>query len=199
MLRYIDNKLSIQGGNIVDYSKELKDLFLMQQSYATFFSTLNKIQSRGDDYYESLTSRQFMTMVAILHLPEEETTFNNIAKKLGTSKQNINRLVSGIEKRGYVITVPSKRDKRAVNVKITDSGKRVMEECGEKAVYFMADLFKGFSTEELETLWILLKKLYSFDGEEQDGFEEDAADFDIEQNRDNLKTNLLQEFAKRRK
>lgn len=39
-----------------------------------------------------------MTMVAILHLPEEETTFNNIAKKLGTSKQNINRLVSGIEK-----------------------------------------------------------------------------------------------------
>nr|WP_202926447.1 MarR family transcriptional regulator [Bacillus subtilis] len=199
MLRCIDNKLSIQGGNIVDYSKELKDLFLMQQSYATFFSTLNKIQSRGDDYYESLTSRQFMTMVAILHLPEEETTFNNIAKKLGTSKQNINRLVSGIEKRGYVITVPSKRDKRAVNVKITDSGKRVMEECGEKAVYFMADLFKGFSTEELETLWILLKKLYSFDGEEQDGFEEDAADFDIEQNRDNLKTNLLQEFAKRRK
>nr|WP_206695911.1 MarR family transcriptional regulator [Bacillus subtilis] len=199
MLRCIDNKLSIQGGNIVDYSKELKDLFLMQQSYATFFSTLNKIQSRGDDYYESLTSRQFMTMVAILHLPEEETTFNNIAKKLGTSKQNINRLVSGIEKRGYVITVPSKRDKRAVNVKITDSGKRVMEECGEKAVYFMADLFKGFSTEELETLWVLLKKLYSFDGEEQDGFEEDAADFDIEQNRDNLKTNLLQEFAKRRK
>lgn len=82
----------------MDYSKELKDLFLMQQSYATLFSTLNKIQSRGDDYYESLTSRQFMTMVAILHLPEEETTFNNIAKKLGTSKQNINRLVSGIEK-----------------------------------------------------------------------------------------------------
>lgn len=73
-----------------------------------------------------------------------------------------------------------------------------MDECGEKAVYFMADLFKGFSTEELETLWILLKKLYSFDGEEQDGFEENAADFDIEQNRDDLKTNLLQEFAKRR-
>ncbi|RJS57306.1 MarR family transcriptional regulator [Bacillus subtilis] len=182
----------------MDYSKELKDLFLMQQSYATLFSVLNKIQSRGDDYYESLTSRQFMTMVAILHLPEEETTFNNIAKKLGTSKQNINRLVSGIEKRGYVTTVPSKRDKRAVNVKITASGKRVMEECGEKAVYFMADLFKGFSTEELETLWVLLKKLYSFDGEEQDGFEKDAADFDIEQNRDDLKNNLLQEFAKRR-
>ncbi|MCO4850584.1 MarR family winged helix-turn-helix transcriptional regulator [Bacillus vallismortis] len=182
----------------MDYAKELKDLFLMQQSYATLFSVLNKIQSRGDDYYESLTSRQFMTMVAIMHLPEEETTFNNIAKKLGTSKQNINSLINGIEKRGYVTTVPSKRDKRALNVKITDSGQRVMEECGEKAVYFMADLFKGFSTEELETLWVLLKKLYSFDGVGQDGFEEDAADVDAEQNQDHLKTHLLQEFARRR-
>jgi hypothetical protein len=26
--------------------------------------------------------------------------------------------------------------------------------------------------EEMETLWNLLKKLYRFDGEEQDGFEE---------------------------
>lgn len=82
----------------MNFSKELKDLFLMQQSYATLFSVLNKIQSRGDEYYESLTTRQFMTMVSILHLPEEETTFNNIAKKLGTSKQNVNRLVSSIEK-----------------------------------------------------------------------------------------------------
>ncbi|KUP30382.1 MarR family winged helix-turn-helix transcriptional regulator [Bacillus halotolerans] len=182
----------------MNFSKELKDLFLMQQSYATLFSVLNKIQSRGDEYYESLTTRQFMTMVSILHLPEEETTFNNIAKKLGTSKQNINRLVSSIENRGYAVTVPSKRDKRAVNVKITDSGKRVLEECGEKAVYFMADIFQGFSTEELETLWNLLKKLYSFDGEEQDGFEEEARDFEIEQERDDLKIKILQEFAKRR-
>ncbi|PHI49493.1 MarR family transcriptional regulator [Bacillus halotolerans] len=182
----------------MNFSKELKDLFLMQQSYATLFSVLNKIQSRGDEYYESLTTRQFMTMVSILHLPEEETTFNNIAKKLGTSKQNINRLVSSIENRGYAVTVPSKRDKRAVNVKITDSGKRVLEECGEKAVYFMADIFQGFSTEELETLWNLLKKLYSFDGEEQDGFEEDARDFEIEHERDDLKIKILQEFAKRR-
>ncbi|MDG0767335.1 MarR family transcriptional regulator [Bacillus halotolerans] len=182
----------------MNFSKELKDLFLMQQSYATLFSVLNKIQSRGDEYYESLTTRQFMTMVSILHLPEEETTFNNIAKKLGTSKQNINRLVSSIENRGYAVTVPSKRDKRAVNVKITDSGKRVLEECGEKAVYFMADIFHGFSTEELETLWNLLKKLYSFDGEEQDGFEEDARDFEIEQEHDDLKIKILQEFAKRR-
>lgn len=83
----------------MDFSKELKDLFLMQQAYATLFSVLNKIQIRGDEYFEELTSRQFMTIVAILHLPEDETTINNIAKKLGTSKQNVNRLINSIEKK----------------------------------------------------------------------------------------------------
>ena len=183
----------------MDFSKELKDLFLMQQAYATLFSVLNKIQIRGDEYFEDLTSRQFMTIVAILHLPEDETTINNIAKKLGTSKQNMNRLINSIEKKGYLLTEPSKRDRRAVNVKITNLGKRIMEECAEKAIYFMADLFKEFTTEEIETLWNLLKKLYRYDGEQQDGFEETAPEFELEQNREELQARVLQEFSRRRK
>ncbi|MGO0807358.1 hypothetical protein ACTPEF_26285, partial [Clostridioides difficile] len=42
---------------------------------------------------------QYMTILSILHLPEEETTLNNIARKMGTSKQNINRLVANLEKK----------------------------------------------------------------------------------------------------
>jgi hypothetical protein len=36
----------------------------------------------------------------------------------------------------------------------------------------MADIFKDFTKEEIETLWKLLVKLYRFDGVEMDGFEE---------------------------
>ena len=84
------------------YEKELHDLFLMQQVYGTLFSLTNKLQISGDSYFEKLTSRQFMAIVAILHLPQEETTINNIARKLGTSKQNANRMISSLEKTGYV-------------------------------------------------------------------------------------------------
>ena len=109
----------------MEYEKELHDLFLMQQAYGTLFSLINKLQIAGDTYFDGLTSRQFMTIVAILHLPEEETTINNIAQKLGTSKQNANRMVAGIEKLGYVTVVPSPKDKRATNVLLTDMGKMV--------------------------------------------------------------------------
>jgi len=175
-----------------------KALFLIQQIYATIFSLTNKLQIKGDEYCEHLTSRQLMAMIAIIHLAENETTLNNIARKLGTTKQSAKQLITIIENKGYVITVPSQQDKRAVNVKITESGKQVMMECGEKSMTFFANLSKDFSIEEMEILWTLLKKLYRFDGEEQDGFEEEA-DFDIGEDNHEIQTRALKEFERIRK
>lgn len=178
------------------YAKEIKEYSLMQQIYATLFSLANKLQIKGDNQFESLTSRQFMAILAVLHLPEDETTLNNIARKLGTSKQNTNVLITNIEKKGYVITIPSVRDKRAINVKVTELGKQIMLKCGKKAFVFFADVFHDFAEEELETLWNLLKKLYSFDGEEQDGFEEEV-DYKLEVTEDE-QIKAIEEFAKLR-
>lgn len=49
-----------------------------------------------------------MAMVAIAHLPEDETTFNNIARKLGITKQSAKQLITIIENKGYVNVVPSR-------------------------------------------------------------------------------------------
>lgn len=138
--------------------KYANDLFLMNQAYATLFSVTNKLQVKGDQFMQDLTSRQYMAMLAAAHLKEGETTLNNIAKKLGTTKQSVKHLITAIEKKGYVVTVPSEQDKRAVNVKITDIGLQVMMECSERSLKFFADVFQRFTTEELEILWSLLKK-----------------------------------------
>lgn len=151
-----------------------REIFLMEQTYATLFSLANKLQVRGDEYLGNLTSRQYMTMVAIAHLSEGKTTLNNIARKLGSTKQNVKQIVTVMQKKGYVDVIPNTEDRRAVNVIITEIGKQVVYQVSKKGIFFMAQLFKDFSTEELETFWGMLKKLYRFDGEEQDGFEEDS-------------------------
>ena len=174
-----------------------KEMFLMQQTYATLFSLANKIQVKGDKYLELLTSRQYMAMVAIAHLPEDETTLNNIARKLGTTKQSTKQLITIMENKGYVNVVPSKKDKRAVNVIITKNGKEVLLVVAEKGIFFLEDLFKKFSTEELETMWDLLKKLYSFDGEEQDGFEEEG-NLEMDEDNNELQMRVMKEFERRR-
>jgi DNA-binding MarR family transcriptional regulator len=174
-----------------------RELFLMNQIYGTLFSLTNKVQIQGDRNIEKLTSRQFMTMIAIIHLSEDETTINNIARKLGTTKQSVKQLITAIENKGYVVTLPSKIDKRALNIRITELGKKVMKECGIKSMNFMCDLFKDFSIEEMEILWILLKKLYSFDGEEQDGFEENV-NFETTEEQNEEQDIAIKEFLKRR-
>lgn len=156
----------------MDLQLLLKELHFMQQSYATLFSVVNKVQIKGDEYLEVLTSRQHMALIAIAHLPVDHTTLVNIAKKLGTTKQTANKLITSLVKKGYVQTVPSKLDKRSINVEITSEGKTALIACSEKSTYFLADIFKDFTTEEIETLWKLLQKLYRFDGEELDGYEE---------------------------
>lgn len=151
-----------------------RKIFLMEQTYATLFSLTNKIQVQGDKCFGTVTSRQFMAMVAIIHLPKNGATLNNIARKLGTTKQSVKQVIDILENKGYVITVPSKQDRRAVNVVITEAGKQAMVDCNTRGIRFLENMFGGFTAEELETLWSALKKLYRFDGEAMDGFEEEA-------------------------
>ena len=153
---------------------DTRTIFLMEQTYATLFSLANKLQVKGDGYLKHLTARQMMTLLAIIHLPEGEASLNNIARKLGTTKQSVKQLVTLIEGRGYVVTAPSRRDRRAVNVSLTARGNQALAEDNERGLEFFHDLFHEFSPQEMEVLWGLLKKLYRFDGEEQDGFEEEV-------------------------
>jgi DNA-binding MarR family transcriptional regulator len=150
-----------------------RSIFLMQQTYATLFSLANKLQVKGDQYLKHLTSRQLMTMIAIGHLSEGEASLNNIARKLGTTKQSVKQLVSLIENKGFVVTEPSQSDKRAVNVVIAQTGNQALLEYYMLGLKFFDSVFHDFTLEEMEVLWSLLKKMYRFDGEEQDGFEGD--------------------------
>jgi DNA-binding MarR family transcriptional regulator len=152
-----------------------REIFLMEQIYATLFSLANKLQTTGDRYLGELTSRQLMAMIAIAHLPAHDSTLNNIARRLGTTKQSVKQVVSSIEKKGYVTTVPHQTDKRAVNVKITASGTRAILDGGQRGMKLFKMLFKEFSLGEMETLWTLLMKLFRFDGQMQNGFEEETA------------------------
>ncbi|WP_040207679.1 MarR family winged helix-turn-helix transcriptional regulator [Neobacillus jeddahensis] len=185
----------------MDIKLLMKELHFMQQSYATLFSVVNKVQTRGDENLDILTSRQHMALIAIAHLPTESTTLMNIAKKLDTTKQTANKLITSLVKKGYVRTMPSKTDKRSINVEITNEGKKALVTSFEKTTLFLENMFHEFTTDEIETFWRLLQKLYRFDGEDLDGFEEDAnLEFNeqIQSDLDSYQEKVLAKFSKRR-
>lgn len=155
------------------FKKEMQELYLMQQVYATLFCVANKIQSYSDDKLGDISSRQLMTMIAITHLPTEETTLKNIAVMLGTSKQNTNKLLSSLKKNKCIEILSNTKDKRSINVRLTEVGTRLMNKGAEVNIYTLANIFKELSEDDLETFWSLLKKTSQFDGLPYLGFEAD--------------------------
>lgn len=149
-----------------------QDLFFAYQAFAALFSVTNKLQMQGDKYLRDLSIRQVLAVAAIIHLPDGKTTINNIARKLGTTKQSAKQILDIMKKKKYLAIEPNERDKRAVNVTITPQGEPVIKACSERTDEFLADIFHDFTTEDMETLWTLLQKLYRFDGTGQDGYEE---------------------------
>jgi len=143
----------------MNYTKEKSELLLMQQIYSSFMSIAKKIDKQGDKSFKGLTAKQYMVILAVRLSSHDGTTMVNIAKKLGTTKQNINRLIPMLEKKGYVVKSICESNKRAVNIKITDSGLKAMLEYAGIGISFMTDVLNGFTKSEMEALWSLLQKL----------------------------------------
>jgi DNA-binding MarR family transcriptional regulator len=149
-----------------------RSLFFAQQVLTALFSVTNKLQMQGDKFLRDLTIRQILAIPAIVHAPDGKATINHIARQLGTTKQSAKQIVDAMEKKNYLSVAPSEQDRRAVNVTITLEGKQAFRVCSERTDEFLADIFHDFTTEDLEMLCTLLRKLYCFDGTEQDRFKE---------------------------
>lgn len=145
-------------------------MFFTQQMFATLNATYNKLVIEAEKTWEDLTVKQFLTLLGICHI-EENPNYNKIAQKLGTTKQNAKQLVSILERKGYVTVTQSIDDRRSVNVRVTDSAKKTIELSSAQSKAFLEQMGSNLTQDEMEILWKLLMKLYSFDGEEFQGFE----------------------------
>lgn len=146
--------------------------FYLQQIFSTIFYLSNKIQTEGDKLDEQITVRQWMTLLTILHLPEDGANYNQIADMMGYSKQNAKKLVTVLERKGFVTVGKSDTDRRAVCIQVTESCRAFLHDYYDRGNSYLNGMFQDFDENELQTLWILLKKLATYDGSNWLGYEE---------------------------
>lgn len=133
--------------------------YLWQQVASALFAAANKLQMQGDTSLEQLTSRQLMLMIALSHLSAEDSTIINIAKMLGASKQSTAQMVEILKRKKYIVAKPSLKDKRAVNLSLTQEGTRVTLSEFNIGMSMFSDFFKDFSARELEQFLGFLRRL----------------------------------------
>ena len=82
------------------------------------------------------------------------TTLGELARAEQVSAPTITRLVQALEREGLVTRAAHEDDARAVRVRATPKGRRILERGRERRVAELAALLDGLTTIELETLGI---------------------------------------------
>ena len=148
----------------MEYLVDSMEISMRQQIYSILMALARKLDKYVNDSISGLTASQFMAVLAIQQSTNEEITMISVARKLGTTKQNITQLIPVLEKKGYVTRSENPNNKRVVNLAVTDSGLNAMMSYAGASAALMSDVFDGFTEREIETLLHLLRKLHSYDG-----------------------------------
>lgn len=119
----------------------------------------NKITQFGDFILPDITFKQWFLLIMISKMELQEKNINSIAEFVGTTRQNVKKMLIPLESKGYVIIKRSRNDARALKVELTEKTYRYFSENDEPTARETNKLFSSFSVEEIDSLACTLKKL----------------------------------------
>ncbi len=140
--------------NIDDLNKKFSGSTENQRKaiFSTLFIAGNRLQTLFDHHIPEVSLKQFM-LLSIVRQSEEQLTFTQLGSLLGCSRQNIKKLADVLMKKGFITIQQSPYDTRAMCICPTEKVNEYQEE--------LKYLFEVYTDKEIETLFILLSKLYA--------------------------------------
>lgn len=128
--------------------------------FSILFIAGNKLQTLFDKHIPELSLKQFM-LLSIVRQSKEQLTFTQLGNLLGCSRQNIKKLANLLMKKGFITIEQSPHDTRAMCIcpteRVNDYFENDFSEYQEELKY----LFEVYTEQEIETLFLLLSKLYA--------------------------------------
>jgi len=135
------------------------DTHIMQAHlFGSLFLLSNHLQLVGDRLDEAITTKQWLLLAVLLKQPNATATLSELASQLGSSRQNVKKMASILEEKGFLSLRQSEQDRRVVELSPTEAclvHLRGREEAEREFLHFF---YKGFSDEELKTLVQLLDR-----------------------------------------
>lgn len=127
----------------------------------SIFLLANKLNQIGDQILPDITFKQLMLLVTISKMDSDEKNINSIAKFMGTSRQNIKKMLMVLETKEYVTMSKSKHDARALQVDLTEKTYQYFSVNMNITTKQSNQLFAMYSNKEIDTCLDNLQKLLS--------------------------------------
>ena len=128
--------------------------------FSTLFIATNRLQTLFDNHIPEVSLKQFM-LLSIVRQSKEQLTFTQLGKLLGCSRQNIKKLAEALRKKGFITIQQSPHDTRGMCVCPTGKVDDYFQNDFFKYQRELRYLFEVYTDNELETLFMLLSKLYA--------------------------------------
>lgn len=128
--------------------------------FSTLFIAGNKLQTLFDNHIPEISLKQFM-LLSIVRQSKDPLTFTRLGNLLGCSRQNIKKLADVLTKKGFVTIEQSPFDARALCICPTEKVNHYFQNDFSEYQGELKYLFEVYTEKELETLFLLLSKLYA--------------------------------------
>ena len=110
----------------------------------------NRFQAMADKDMGEISWKQFFAIVCI-NMCKEPPTLNELSEVLGSSHQNVKQILLKLEKKGFIVFEPDKKDKRKQRIVLTDYCRKFCEKNDDMSRAIMGRMFAGVSEKEINT------------------------------------------------
>ena len=138
------------------YGKKIDLALSTWVKLARAYSSFDKKSSESIKEF-GLTQPQFAVIEVIGHLGPLK--IGEICDKMLVTGGNMTLVLDNIEKLGYIERVPSREDRRAINIQLTPTGQKLFEDVFVKHAENITQFMSVLNTTEQKNLGDLLKKL----------------------------------------
>jgi len=106
-----------------------------------------------------LSQGRFLTLIVMNREPDEEINPSSLAEKVGVTRATMTGLLDGLERKGLVKRRAHPGDRRKVSIRLTETGRQVLDEMLPDYYSRIAKLMAKLSEKERQELELLLGKV----------------------------------------
>jgi len=135
----------------------MDNLMKKQYIFASMFADANKLQTIGDHIFKDITMKQWFAIVCI-HFFDYSPNLNEIADRMGCSRQNVKKIISILEEKKLVEITSDKKDTRVSRISLTEKCFLMFKEREDIEKELISTLYKEFTSEEIDFMYRMFIK-----------------------------------------
>jgi len=130
----------------------------MYEMEALMRDVYKKTRHEMNQVYDNEMSRnEFFILKTLYELGPKKSS--DLSKILNVSASHITAVTDSLIEKNWIERVRSVKDRRIVDIHLTEDGKSILEQYEKKKTDFLLEKFNDFSDEDIANFIILFKKL----------------------------------------